>query len=257
MKSLHKVLDIIEIIAKHGSVGIQAIAAVTGYPPSTVHRILATLAERNYVRQDPATKSYRLSLKFLELGTRARQDMDLTSVARPHLEQLKTTTKENANLAILDGRDVIYIDQVRGDYMLQLFTQLGARAPLYCTGVGKLFLSQWNNEAVKDYLNQTPMVRHTDNTLASAADLIPELTMIRQQGYAVDNEEMEYGVRCVAALIADHDGQPAGAVSVSGATMRITPERIPQLGLLVGECAQAISEAMGYTNHNHPQRTFS
>ena len=150
MKSLHKALDIIDIIAETGSIGLQDLSLRTGFPPPTAHRLVSTLVKRRYLNQDPTTKSYSLSFRFLELGTMVRRQFNLVSIARPHLERLMAETKENANLALLDGDEMVYIDNVRGkEYMLQLFTKLGARVPLYPTGVGKMFLSQWADSDIE------------------------------------------------------------------------------------------------------------
>lgn len=246
MKSLQKVLDIIDTIAELGSAGIRELSSITGYPPATIHRIASTLIKRRYLTQDPVTKTYALSLRFLELGTRVREGFNLASIARPHLERLMAKTKENANLAVRDGDEVVYLDHVRGNHMLQLFTRLGARVPLYTTGVGKMFLSQWSESELSEYFERVDLKPHTPNTLVDKDMLLKELSQVRYRGFAVDNEEMEEGVRCVAALVYDHNQRPAAAVSISGASVRITPDKIAALGEEVKGCALAISRALGF-----------
>lgn len=247
MKSLHKVLDIIEAVAKSGSAGIRELSAHTGFPPPTIHRITSTLVERRYFKQDPLTKRLSLSIQFLELGTQVQQQFNLTAIARPHLEKLMDETKESANLAVLDGDHAAYLDHIRSDHsMLQLFTKPGTRAPLYCTGVGKIFLSRWSPSEVEEYLKRTPLTPHTSHTIVDQFKLLEELERIRGKGYAVDNEEMEEGVRCVAALAVDHRGRPAGAISISGAAMRIVPGRIKFIAKSLKECSQAISKELGF-----------
>lgn len=247
MKSLHKVLDIIEAMAKSGGIGIRELSAHTGYPPPTVHRITSTLIERNYVKQDPATKRLSLSVQFLELGTNVQQQFNLTAIARPHLERLMAECKEAVNLAVQDGDYVAYLDHVRSNYsMLQLFTRPGARAPLYCTGVGKMFLSHWPPTEVEAYLDRILLVPHTPRTIVDRRRLMDELVQIRAAGYSVDDEEMEKGVRCVAALVMDHRGRPCGAVSISGAAMRIAPARIKVYATSVKSCSLAISKELGF-----------
>lgn len=247
MKSLHKVLNLIEAIARSGSMGIRELAAEVGYPPPTVHRIVSTLTERGYLRQDPETKRLSLSVRFLELGAGVQQRLSLTSIARPHLERLMADTREAVNLAVEDGDYVAYLDHVRSDYsMLQLFTRTGARVPLYCTGVGKLFLSRWQEQDLAGYLGRVPLVPRTPRTISDRQALRDELARIRDAGFSVDDEEMEQGVRCVASLILDHGGKAAGAVSVSGAAMRITPAKIRSLAGSVKGCALAISRELGF-----------
>ena len=247
MKSLHKVLDIIEAIAKSGSAGIRELSAHTGFPPPTIHRITSTLVERRYFKRDPITKRLSLSIQFLELGTKVQQQFNLTAVARPHLEELMEETKESVNLAVQDGDHVAYLDHVRSDYsMLQLFTRPGARVPLYCTGVGKLFMSRWTLSQVEKYLTRTTLTLHTPHTIVDRLKLLDELERIRGQGYSVDNEEMEEGVRCVAALVVDHAGKPAAAISISGAATRIAPRKIKSFAKSLKACSQTISKELGF-----------
>ena len=247
MKSLHKALDIIETLGTLGKAGIREIASATGFPPTTVHRIVSTLVGRGYIYQDLTTKHYSLSLRFLELGTKVQQQFDLYSVSRPHLQRLMSETGETANLVIRDGDRVVYVDQVESDKTrLKIFTQLGARAPLYSTGVGKMLLSQWSKEELDSYLERTDLTPYTRYTLIERSKILEELERISDQCYSVDNEETEEGVRCVAALIFDHEQQVVGAVSISGVAMRITPERIEEFGERVKQCAQTISNDLGY-----------
>lgn len=248
MKSLHKVLDIIEAVAKSGSMGIRELSAVTGFPPPTIHRITSTLVQRHYLKQNPLTKRLSLSIQFLELGTRVQQQFNLTAIARPYLEKLMRETRESVNLAVQDGDYVAYMDHVRSDYtMLQLFTKPGARVPLYCTGVGKMFMSEWTPSEVDQYLDRTPLVPHTSSTIVDRSKLADELAHIREQRYAVDHEEMEQGVRCVAALVVDHHAKPIAAISISGAAMRITPGKIKSFAKSLKACSRAISLEMGFT----------
>jgi IclR family transcriptional regulator, KDG regulon repressor len=247
MKSLNKVLDVIDAVAEEGKAGIRELASQLGIPPSTIHRILSTLVARGYFRQDSETKEYALSVRFLELGAMVQDQFHLTSIARPHLKRLMLEAKESVNLAIQAGDKVIYLDHVKSDYsMLRLFTRPGAQAPLYCTGVGKLFLSRMDESELEIYLSTTERISFTPHTLVDAEDIRRELQQIRNQGYSVDNEEMEEGVRCVGSLIMDHTENPAGAVSISGAAMRITADRIKMIGKMVMECTLEISMQMGF-----------
>jgi DNA-binding IclR family transcriptional regulator len=247
MKSLHKVLDVIETVAREGAIGIRELSARTGFPPATIHRMTSTLVERGYLKQDAVSKRLSLSLQFLELGTRVQQHFSLTAVARPHLEKLLTETHESVNLAVQNGDHMAYLDHIRSDRsMLQLFTKPGARVPLYCTGVGKMLLSRWPLSQVEAYLDRTPLTPHTPHTLVERRKLLHELARIRAQGYSVDNQEMEKGVRCVAAPVTDHRGETAGVVSISGAAMRISPQRIKLFAKSVMHCSQAISRDLGF-----------
>ena len=249
MKSLHKTLDIVDVVAQAGEIGIRDISAKTGFPPATIHRIASTLVKRRYFYQHPVTKRYALSLRFLELGTRVQEKVDLSAIARPHLQQLVNDTQESANLVIRDEDEVVYIDQVKSEKsMLKIFTRLGARAPLYNTGVGKMLLSQWGKADIDAYLDRTKRKPYTSNTLLKKDEIIKELKQNCHRGFSVDNEEMENGVRCVAALIFNHKGKATAAVSISGAAMRITPDRIECYGQKVKQCTSAISRELGFVS---------
>jgi IclR family KDG regulon transcriptional repressor len=248
MKSLRKVLDIIDEVGEAGSMGIREISSRTGFPSPTVHRILSTLVERGYLGKDPGTKKYALSLRFLQLGAKVQQRFNLPVVARPHMHGLMLQTKESVNLAVKDGDEMVYLDHIRSDYsLLQLFTQAGARVSLYATGVGKLFLSEMSKQELDSYLERVTLTPRTLHTLIEPRALRKELSRIRSQGFAVDNEEFEVGVRCVAAPLLNHLGEHVGAISISGAVVRITADRIEQFGGMVKRSASVISRDLGFS----------
>lgn len=250
MKSLLKAIDTIDAVARAGSAGIRQLSSMTGLPPSTVHRIVATLTAKHYFRQDPLTKRYSLSFRFLELGSEVQKQFNLVSIARPHLERLMAEARESVNLAVQDQDSAVYLDCVPSNYsMLQLFTKPGARVPLYATAVGKIFLSRMSESDLNAYLERTTLTLNTPYTRIEPDKIIEDLKQIRHQGYSVDDEEMEEGVRCVAALIYDHNGQPAAAISISGASMRIAPARVSYFGELTLNCAANISQELGYNHH--------
>jgi len=247
VKSLHKVLDVIEVVARVGSAGTRELSSLTGFPPPTIHRIVSTLVGRHYLKQDPVSKKLSLSIRFLELGTSVQQQFKLPTLARPHLERLMEQTKESVNLAIQDGDYAVYLDHVQSPYsMLRLFTKPGARVPLYCTGVGKMFLSTWTEPQVRAYLARTQLRAQTIHTVVKPDQMLEELRRVRQQGFAIDNEETEEGVRCVAALALNHKGEPEAAVSISGAAMRIPRDRIAVFAEALQDCTTAISRELGY-----------
>ena len=251
MKSLQKVLDVIDKVAETGSAGIRELSAMTGFPVATIHRIVSTLVERRYFYQDPATKKYSLSLRFLELGSKVQKHFNLTAIARAHLERLMSETKESVNLAVRDSDEIVYLDHVRSDYsLLQLFTRPGARVPLYATGVGKLFLTKMSNPDLDSYLQRTRPKPRTPNTLTDKNGIRKELSRISVQGFSMDNEEFEIGVRCVAAPVFDHSGELVAAISISGAAVRISPEQIDHFGISVKRCALAISRELGFDGNN-------
>ena len=237
----------VELIAEANGMGIRELSAKTGFPPPTVHRILKTLMERGYLRQNHENKHYLLSTQFLYFSDRVQQQFDLIPIARPHLEQLSADTEAGANLCVLDTRVVVYIDHVHSQkQMLRTFTRLGARAPLYATGVGKIFMTQMTSNELQDYLNDTKMERFTENTITNRKAMIREIDRVRKQGYAVDEQERAIGVRCIAAPVCNHDGLIVAAISISGAAQLIPGKRIKPLSRLVMKSAAQISAELGY-----------
>jgi IclR family transcriptional regulator, KDG regulon repressor len=247
LKSLKKTLDIIELIAENGNLGIREISALVGYPSTTVHRIITTLAKQGYLRQNPKSRQYSLSTKFLELADSVQMQFDIVSIARPYLEKIGKDTGENVNLGVIDDTVVVYIDHIHSKkHALQAFTRLGARVPLYATGMGKIFLSLMTADELDAYFHKVKLERFTEKTIIDRKSLLKELACVREQGYAVDNEEKERGVRCVAAPVFDRKGLITAAVSVSGAVQWITPERIETISNLIISCSADISSELGY-----------
>ena len=247
MKSLNKALDVIELIAENGTIGVRELAQISGLPPATAHRIVASLLNRGYLSKDDRTCRYALSPKFLVLGEKVQQQIDIVSIARPCLEKLMAETRENANLCIRDGHHVVYIDHVGSpDHNLRIFTKLGGSAPLYASGVGKVFLSWLSESRFQRYIEAVELRSYTPNTLTTEQQLREQIQTIRENGYAVDNQEKELGVRCVAAPILDHNNQIQAAVSVSGAAQRITMKRLPALAKQVVAVAYQLSAAIGH-----------
>jgi IclR family acetate operon transcriptional repressor len=212
---------------------------------STVHRLLATLVDRGYVRQDPETSRYHLGSRVFALASAADVHLDVRLVARPYLERLMRAAAETANLVIATQDEVVYIDQVESAQLVKMFTQPGMRAPLYCTGCGKVILAYRSTEAIEPVLGG-PLPRHTGHTISARPALEAELERIRKEGFAVDNEEMEDGVRCIAVPVFDRRGDIAAALSVSGPTTRMTVQRVASLAPVAKGIALELSQALGY-----------
>lgn len=247
MKSLHKVLDIIDAVAEHGPMGIREISQRTGFPPATTHRMVSALVKRRYLVQNSATRAYALALRFLELGSIVQSRFNLTSIARPHLEHLVEATHESGSIIVRDGDEAVYLDHVRDAHMLQLFTRLGARVPLYSTGGGKAMLSRMTDPEIAGYLERVSLQRITTKTITDRKAFLKSLKTIRERGYAIDDEEMEVGVRCVAAPVFNHRQQAVAAISVTGAAVRIVPEQIDYYGQIVKNSAAVLSRNLGYS----------
>jgi DNA-binding IclR family transcriptional regulator len=171
----------------------------------------------------------------------------LRVVARPHLEGIQRATSETVNLVVLDADRVVYVDQVEGSRQVRRFTTVGTSVPAHTTGSGKAIMAGGPPDAVHAlYRGREPLERLTEHTLTTLKALEDDLERIRRRGYAVDNEEHEEGVGCVAVAVFDHSGRPSAAISVSGPSARILAENTARLGSLLVEHAVQVSEALGH-----------
>ena len=248
VQSLERALDLLEALASGRELGVTELAAAAGLPPSTVHRLLATLTKRGYVSQNAASGRYMLGYKVVEVGSGLEHRLArLRSVARPHLEAIQRDTGETVNLVVLDADRVVYVDQVEGSRSVRMFTAVGTSALAHTTGSGKAIMAFGPpDDLAARYADAEPLQRLTTRTLITLDDLREDFARIRRRGYALDNEEHEEGVGCVAAPVFDHTGRPCAAISVSGPTARILHEHSSGLGALLIERAGMVSEALGY-----------
>jgi len=233
------------LASRRGATGISELSQIVGLHVSTVHRLLGTLVDRGYVRQDPESARYHLGSRIFSLASAADVHLDLRSVARPYLERLMRASGETANLVTGSGLEVVYLDQVASLHLVKMFTSPGMRAPLYCTGSGKVILAFGPPGLVEAALGR-PLERHTAKTLTTREALEAELERVRETGISIDDEEMEEGVRCLAVPIFDHRGEVAGAMSISGPSTRLTRERVETLAPMVRALAAELSGQLGF-----------
>ena len=248
VQSLERAFDLLEALSAGGELGVTELANRTGLVPSTAHRLLHTLTKRGYVTQSPETGRYLLGYKVVEVasGLEHRRER-LRAVARAHLESIQRATGETVNLVVLEADRVVYIDQVEGSRQVRMFTAVGTSVPAHTTGSGKAILAFGSPETPPALFGGDRVLeRLTNRTLTSLGALEDDFKRIRRRGYALDNEEHEEGVGCVAAPVFDHTGRPCAAISVSGPTARILHEHSSQLGALLIERAGLVSEALGY-----------
>ncbi|MDI3280627.1 MAG: IclR family transcriptional regulator [Bacillota bacterium] len=245
VQSVERALGILEAVADEGPLNLTELAERVALSPSTTYRLLQTMTRLGFIRHDRSTGRYRLGLKALKIGAVAIRQFDLRAVARPHLRQLVEQCNETANLVVLDGAEVVYVDQVECSNMVRMLAELGSRLPATCTGAGKAILAFLPPEELEHLLAEQPLVAYTPYTITAREEFQANLEAVRRRGYAVDNEERELGVRCVAAPIRDAAGKVVAAVSVSGPTARLSGEYIERhLGPLVREYADRISREL-------------
>ena len=246
MQTVEKALDILEVFLKQeGEMGIAALANLSWLNISTAHRITSTLVKRGYLNQRHKREKYYLGPKLLEFGSIVKRRMKIRDIALPFLQELNKVVDESVNLAIFDANEAVYIEQIESNHNLRIFTEVGNRVPLHCTGVGKVFLAHMGEAEVERFLSKA-LPRYTENTITNFSQLKKQLLIVRREGVAEDDGEMEVGVRCVASSVKDCDGTVVAAISVSGPSARLSSERVAELKPLVKSCGLQISRAMGY-----------
>lgn len=250
VQSLDRAFDVLETLAASADdVALSQITERTGLPLGTVHRLLSALVARGYAAQNPATRLYGPGPGLLEVAARAAMSrrFDLVRIVRPYLQELTTTTDETSNLLTLHGDEGVYSEQVASSRLVRMFTEVGQRVPLYCTGGGKAILSGLPPDQLDAYLSRVELRMWTAKTLVSPQLLLRELARSRERGFALDDEEREVGVCCVAAPIFDRFGRCIAALSISGPITRMSLERAISLGSLVRHIADTCSGQLGLT----------
>ncbi|HKN12139.1 MAG TPA: IclR family transcriptional regulator [Candidatus Binatus sp.] len=222
------------------------IVAATGLHKSTLYRLLEAMRAHRLIGFDAESGCYHPGLKLFEIGSLAAGRFALERHAHPTLEHLATVSGETAHLCVLDGSDVVYVAKVECTRTLRIPSAVGQRNPAYCTGVGKAILAFLTPEQIESYIASTPLKPFTRKTLISSKELKANLGQVTVQGYAVDDQEREEGVRCVAAPVRDHAGEVIAAISIAGPSIRVTKERIAGLASHVVQAADEISAAIGY-----------
>ncbi len=244
VQSVERALDILEFLSRsEDELGVSEIGQATGLPAGTVHRLLVTLASRGYIHKNASTRRYGLGLKSLTMAITARER--LAPLAMPFLEELMRVSQESANLAILEGNAMMYIEQVSPpSRMLRIFTEPGNRVPLHSSGTGKVLLAYQPPRLIDFIVGRAGLTRQTATTITDAGQLRSELRNIRRDGYAVDHGEQEEGVRCLAAPVFGPDGQIFASISLSGPASRLNKSRIQGLVTDLKKVAADLSEAL-------------
>ncbi|TDV72567.1 IclR family transcriptional regulator C-terminal domain-containing protein [Pseudomonas sp. LP_7_YM] len=239
--ALEKAMDVLEAVGSAPKGLSQAeLATRVALPRTTLYRIVASLVERGMIRRDPLHKVYRLGFRYLELVRNAYLMPDLVAAASFELRALRDLTGETSYLAVLDGNQVMSLERCDGAHTTRSSAALGRSKPVYCTGQGKAILAamdEASREAIIKGLTLTPL---TELTITDRRRLNTELQITRARGYAIDDEEIVMGVRCVAAAIRDNAGKVRGALSVAGPAYRLTLERLELLGPELADAARRV-----------------
>lgn len=248
-QSVGKLIDIIEIMAEYGEpIRLNDLSEKLSMSPTTVYRFLVALVEKDYVKKDEDSSKYYLTLRLKYFADKIHSNYSLSKIVHPYLKKLAEVTGESASLVIMEDDMAVYIDKVdRPDRMVRGLQRIGKRAPLFCTGVGKVFLADMTydqlNKVLQPYL---PLQKLTKNTITDLDKIQDELNLVWKDGISYDNEECEIGAKCIAAPIRDYSGRVIAAISISGPTPRMNDENLLKLRNILIETSDEISKELGF-----------
>ncbi|KAB7622926.1 IclR family transcriptional regulator [Verminephrobacter eiseniae] len=241
---LERMFALIDVLAaREEAISLKEISAKTGLHPSTAHRILNDLALGRFV-DHPESGSYRLGMRLLELGNLVKARLSVRDAALIPMRNLHRSIQQPVNLSLRQGDEIVYVERAYSERSgMQVVRAIGGRAPLHLTSTGKLFLALDDPQRVRAYAMRTGLAGHTRNSITQLPALERELAKARQSGIARDNEELELGVRCMAAGVHDDQGKLIAGLSISAPADRLDESWLPKLQAT----ASAISLALGYT----------
>ena len=248
---LERSFALLDVLAQQPEpMALKDISERTGLHPSTAHRILNDLAAGRFVER-PQAGLYRLGMRLLELGNLVKARLSVREAALAPMRELHRLTNQAVNLSVRQGDEIVYVERAYSERSgMQVVRAVGGRAPLHLTSVGKLFLADDDKDRVRAYAARTGLAGHTRNSITQVQALEKGLDGVRARGIAHDNEELEIGVRCVAAGVHDDTGRLVAGLSISAPTDRLEPAWADR----VRETAETISRALGYQGPRSPAR---
>jgi IclR family pca regulon transcriptional regulator len=247
-------LDVLRCFDReHPTLSLGDVARLLGWRRTEPFRFLHTLESLGYLRRDAVTKRYELTPKVLEIGFAALANLQLPELAQPFLERLRDRTNASAHVGILDGKDVVYVGRAASRSILGSTIHVGSRLPAHATAIGKMLLSALSAEGIATWLEANGLTRYTVHTLAERRAFLGELEHIRKSGFAVSNQEFEFGIRSVAAPIRNGNGETIAAVNVSAPADALSPASIAETIVpAVRATAAELSQAYGWRSDTSP-----
>lgn len=246
VQSVGRAIKLLETLAEYArDISLTELAKAVGWPPSTVHGLLSTLRDHHYVEQAPVSGHYRLGIRLFELGNIVARGWDIRELAAPHMQRLNSELGEMVQLATVDRDEVLYIDRLDSNRLMRIVSDIGARLPMHCTGLGKAMLAYLNESEVRKIAKKSGLPAMTPKTITALPDLLKELEKVRENGYAIDDCEIMEGLRCVAAPILNRNNKADYAISVSGFSVNMQGERLEKVIQKVTAAAKQISEDIG------------
>ncbi|MCA1369561.1 IclR family transcriptional regulator [Bradyrhizobium sp. BRP14] len=242
---LDRSLALFSLVADRDGSTLTDLADQTGLAPSTIHRLLTSLASHGMVAHDPDTGEWTIGVRAFEIGNAFLRFRKLGTISRPFLKRLMDESGETANIGIEDDGDVVFISQIESHAPMRAFFRPGRRGPIHASGIGKAILSTWSDTEIARTLNGRALTRFTRRTLDTLPALIKNVQEIRNRGWSVDDEEHTLGMRCIAAPLFNEYGEAIGGISISGPTVRIDDDKLAVLGPVVRRTADELTRAIG------------
>jgi IclR family KDG regulon transcriptional repressor len=247
IKVLEKALAIVELFDQPGiELTATGVAKKLGMSKATAFRILSVLEARSYLERARDGGAYRLGFMLHRLGSLVEGRAVIQRRARAVLEELKHECDETVHLVVLDAGEALYLDKIEGRKAIRVVSRVGMRLPLHCSGVGKVLLAYLSDDQIDEIIRLKGLAPLTPNTITERAALRAELRLVRRKGFAVDNEEIELGLKCVAAPVRDASGAVVAAVSISGPKYRFDNATTRELVRLLCRAGDRISSALGH-----------
>ncbi|MGE4583132.1 MAG: IclR family transcriptional regulator [Sphaerochaeta sp.] len=241
-----RTIAILETLSKHQSINLESLAKETALPKATLLRFLSTLVTLGYVYRDPSDL-YSLTLKMFSVGSHGLEHIDLIHVANPIAQRLCEELGETVHMGVLEENEAVYVLKKESSFTIRMYSRVGKTIPLYCTAIGKNFLSDMSENELSSYLRNVHLKPFTPNTIRDELTLLSELKRIKAQGWAEDNEEHEMGTLCIGSPIRDYTGKVIAAMSVSWPLFRFNPEEKQHITTSIVDACASLSKLLGYT----------
>ena len=245
VQTLDRALSLLVTLAAADGLTLTALGERTGLAPSSLHRLLASLSAHGFVAADEVDQTWAIGVEAFRVGQAFLRRAKAVSVARPVMRDLMEETGETANLGLIEGGEVVFVAQVESAEPIRAFFRAGERRAAHASGIGKALIAEWPAERVVRLVRSRGLERYTANTLTGEAALMSALAEIRARGFAIDDEERNAGMRCIAAAIFDENGEAAAGLSISGPSARLDAARLAALGPRVAAAAARITAAIG------------
>ncbi len=247
IQSVDRALRILDLFDEYETeLKITDISSRMNLHKSTVHSLLKTLQHYRYIEQNPENGKYKLGMKLFERGNFVIHNLDIRSVAKKHLMELSMQTGNTIHLVILDGKEGVYIDKVEGSAATILYSRIGRRIPVHCSAVGKALVAFKGQDELASILKDYEYISQTPKTITNEKDFLAELDKVKEEGYALDNQENEPGVSCIAVPVRDHSGNVIAAISMSQPVHRINKKTVNEVVSMLKDTADKISHELGF-----------